>query len=89
MSVILRTLMFTFYVYIRFYIMNILSLQTFCIKNATFHNLLRLKEEIELFLNRIPINMAQYKLNFGDHALINISRVSHFRGRQAPKGSLA
>jgi hypothetical protein len=36
-------------------------------KNATFHDLFRLKEEIELFLNRIPINMCQYKLNLGDH----------------------
>jgi hypothetical protein len=29
--------------------------------------ILRLKEEIELFFNRIPINMGQYKLNLGDH----------------------
>jgi hypothetical protein len=25
------------------------------------------KEEMELFFNRIPINMGQYKLNLGDH----------------------
>jgi hypothetical protein len=30
-------------------------------------DLLRLTEEIELFFNRILINMGQYKLNLGDH----------------------
>ena len=49
-TVILCTFVFAFYVYIRLYLMNILSLQTFCIKT-------RLKEEIELFFSRIPINI--------------------------------
>ena len=76
MPVILCTLVFTFYVYIRLYLMNIFSLQIFWIKNAAFHkilydDLLRLKEEIELFFNRIPINVGQHKLNLGDHIKIS------------------
>ena len=58
MQVILCMLVFTFCVYIRLYLMNILSLQLLCIKILqNFHrknHLFHLKEQTELFLP--PIN---------------------------------
>ena len=76
-----------FYVYMRLYPMNILSLQSFCIKilqnfNSDKH-LLLLKEQTESFCKVIHTK----------HGLVQITRKylksQQYSGRQTPKGSLA